>query len=1178
MNNFSFSLEQLGNLFPYYLRIDADEVILSFGNGIAQTCGVRAGDHFRDAFRLVCDPLNADEHTGPIPVSSPFIANALANPVVYIKGKFEPISDTQTRIFIGSPCYITNIEDIQHQYRLFKDSFGGATLTDAVGVNPQYESLDNFVAYFKSKEDDPNLFLDTHAEEEYAVTLSNAQGKIVWCNNSFLKLTGYPFSEVRGKRPREVVYGKRSVFIDRNFVDEMVKTGKPFYFENIGYTKKGREFWFGVTVYPVMDGRGEIVGRVHMLKDISFEKLREIEAEENRSLLQLSLEMAEVAPWSFDVISGVVTMSAQFSRLTGLEGEAADVPADRLQDIVLLDTGERFPQNILRSVSVDHPSFSFEAKIVVHGKLLHFAGRAVCNNWSAAGEPAKIIGMFRDVTAEREASRQLERQRRFYEQILDQIPADVVVFDRDHRYLFANPTAIRDQAVRKWLIGKNDFEYCAYRNKDVTLAEQRRQVFNEALALGRQLEWEEKMVSSSGETEHYLRRMSPVFNDDQELELVIGYGVNISERKRIEEQIRRNELQYRSIFDYSLALICTHDLNGIVLDVNNAAMNTLGYSRQQLVGAPLSAIIPKDKRKDFNDLYLNEVKEKGKAEGIMLATNSEGKKVYLLYQNFLVTNENNEPYVIGFSQDITPRIEAERALKKSEEKYRNIIAYMNLGLIELDTEGRVIYANNSFCEMSGYEAPEINGVRAAELFAKDEGFDGIESVLQFGETRQSNVQEIKVKNRRGDVRWWLTSGAPSHEERGIAIGSIVIFLDITANKTLELELRQAKADAELSASAKETFLANISHEIRTPLNAILGIGQLLAKTEVDSQQSFYVKTIQNAAKNLFVIINDLLDFSKMEAGMLNLEHIGFKMTDVINNAILIVKYKCEEKGLQITYVPQPNLAPVLIGDPYRINQILLNFLTNAVKFTDQGGITVACRVLEDEPGFQKLQLVVADTGIGMSEEYLANVFEKFSQEDKSITRKYGGTGLGMSISKQLIERMGGTISIFSKKNEGTTISFTLTLKKGTPADIDADEQEADEAPTLTGRKILLAEDYEINRLLINKILTHYGADVVEAENGEEALLKFGEGSFDVVLMDVQMPVKDGIETTRELRKVNSTIPIIAITANAFKSEEERCLNAGMNDYISKPFTEEKLVNIVVRWLSNGNRQTASVLP
>ena len=374
--------------------------------------------------------------------------------------------------------------------------------------------------------------------------------------------------------------------------------------------------------------------------------------------------------------------------------------------------------------------------------------------------------------------------------------------------------------------------------------------------------------------------------------------------------------------------------------------------------------------------------------------------------------------------------------------------------------------------------------------------------------------------------------------------------------------------AEDTAKTKEIFLANMSHEIRTPMNAILGLGKQLLKTELSTYQRSFLESITTAADNLLVIINDILDFSKIESGKLDLEAIDFNLPAVLTQLRNMLSNKIEEKGLKCEMYLDRAISPVLKGDPHRINQILLNLLSNSIKFTDQGSISLSCSLIESHADRQVIELTVADTGIGVDKKYLKKIFQKFSQESVNIARKYGGTGLGMAITKQLVDLMDGKISIESEKNQGTKVSIRLTLPVG-------HQQEKAEKPKplishqrLKGKKILLVEDNKLNRLVAKTILAHFGILVTEAVNGEIAVEILRKETFDLVLMDMQMPVMDGIDATMMIRKeISTTLPIIALTAHALKSEELRCREAGMNDFIAKPFEEDKLINVLSMFLS-----------
>ena len=392
---------------------------------------------------------------------------------------------------------------------------------------------------------------------------------------------------------------------------------------------------------------------------------------------------------------------------------------------------------------------------------------------------------------------------------------------------------------------------------------------------------------------------------------------------------------------------------------------------------------------------------------------------------------------------------------------------------------------------------------------------------------------------------------------------------LARRKQMEADLIEAREQAEQFARSKDNFLANMSHEIRTPMNAVLGMAGQLAKTKLDDKQRFYLDTIYSASENLLVILNDILDLTKIKAGKLALEKIGFQPSDVISRALQVMMHKAEEKGLLLRIgFCDPGLSKVLIGDPYRLNQLLLNLLSNAIKFTTIGTVDLTCKVLDDTDATQKIAILVTDTGMGMDESFIANLFEKFTQEYDSVTRRYGGTGLGMSICKELITLMGGEIQVTSKKGVGTTVQLFIELEKGSESDLSNRDIGPVDAGILKNKRVLVVDDNDMNRLVATTILDNYGMIIFEAANGQEAVDFIRDQTVDIVLMDIQMPVMSGLEASILIRReINTGLPIIALTANAIRGENDKCLAAGMNDYLSKPFEEGTLIKMISGWIT-----------
>jgi PAS domain S-box-containing protein len=512
---------------------------------------------------------------------------------------------------------------------------------------------------------------------------------------------------------------------------------------------------------------------------------------------------------------------------------------------------------------------------------------------------------------------------------------------------------------------------------------------------------------------------------------------------------------------------------------------------------------------------------------------------------------------------------AEDRYYQNELKRLSLVASANEnGVAFCHPDGAVFWINEGFSRLTGYTTAEMKGKTPVELC---KGPLSNRTVLRgmvddFMNGRNFDVEVIHYR-KDGSWFWGRAKGQAIFDDEGATLVQyFAIIEDITERKNVEAALIEARKSAEESSQAKEIFLANMSHEIRTPMNAILGMSRQLQKTELVPKQRRYLDTIHAAAENLLVIINDILDISKIEAGKLTLEKIGFRMRDVLTRVERVMLHKAEEKGLRLSFSIEDTVCPFLLGDPYRLNQVLLNLVSNAIKFTEQGSVSIACFATENKDGRQAISLTVTDTGIGMESAFTQHLFQKFLQEDKTVARKYGGTGLGMSISKQLVELMEGDIAVHSEKGEGTVILLSISFEVGHESDLPVKETPAD-ASILKGKKILLVEDNEMNRLLAGTVLNNYGAVVAEAINGLEAVEAIRSHSYDLILMDVQMPVMDGREATRVIRRdLDQQIPIIALTANAIKGEMEICIGAGMNDYVSKPFEEDHLIKIICHWL------------
>jgi len=437
--------------------------------------------------------------------------------------------------------------------------------------------------------------------------------------------------------------------------------------------------------------------------------------------------------------------------------------------------------------------------------------------------------------------------------------------------------------------------------------------------------------------------------------------------------------------------------------------------------------------------------------------------------------------------------------------------------------------------------------------------------LNISQTKKDESYEEEINLPGKETDWQLRKMRPVFDEKGEIKFILAYGINIKERKKAELAQQHAFEVVEKSAKAKEEFVAVMSHEIRTPMNAIIGVSRLLAKTSLDEKQSKFLDAILTASGNLIVIVNDILDFSKIEAGKLRMEQAGFSFQEVIEYAKAVTAHQAAEKGLALEFNIEKDVADIFIGDVYRINQVIVNLLNNAIKFTHKGKVSTNIRLEQNEDDSQQLCICVKDQGIGMTETFMQQMFTMYSQEE-GITRKYGGTGLGLKITSQLVELMNGKIEVESEKDKGSCIKVKLNLPKGSLKDIPSSTHVRFPENALHGKRILIAEDNSLNVLVVSTVLQSYGATVQVAENGQEAVDALRKHlNVHAVLMDVEMPVMDGIEATKIIRnEISKSLPIIALTANVMPEDRQKLLDAKMNDLISKPFAEADLIGILLK--------------
>jgi PAS domain S-box-containing protein len=551
-------------------------------------------------------------------------------------------------------------------------------------------------------------------------------------------------------------------------------------------------------------------------------------------------------------------------------------------------------------------------------------------------------------------------------------------------------------------------------------------------------------------------------------------------------------------------------------------------------------------------------------------------KYHIRHLQPVLDEKEQVKFCIAYSIDISDQKRAEEYIQLSEKKYRDLFNYSQAWICTHDLHGKLLSVNPAASLALDYAAGEMVGRQLVEFIPKEDhalyNLNYLQPILRHGKSEGV----FRIQGKTGKIIYLLYQNYKM-DVPGIEPYVIGFAQDISDRIKVERELRTAKKITEDAARAKEVFLANMSHEIRTPMNGVLGIAGLLAKTKLDGQQQNYLRLIQESANNLLLLVNDVLDLEKIILGKLQFEHLVFSLADRIELCLQSFIYKAEEKGIGLVYENLVEEDLVILGDPYRLSQVMNNLINNAIKFTETGAVTIETKLIQKTSNEVRIAFCVRDTGIGITESQMGLIFEPFMQAHVAITRTHGGTGLGLSICRELITMMGGELKVESVSGKGSSFSFELPFAISSSKPNQSTVAQDLSYQSLGNRYVLVAEDVELNQYLVRHIMESWGFTVDVVNNGREAVEKIQDNNYDLVLMDIQMPEMDGMEATRAIRQlsdpVKAAIPIVALTANALKGDSEKYLAAGMNDFLPKPFNELKLFQVISNNLKSSAKET-----
>lgn len=777
-------------------------------------------------------------------------------------------------------------------------------------------------------------------------------------------------------------------------------------------------------------------------------------------------------------------------------------------------------------------------------------------------EVVGIYGIAKDVTDILEVQRELKEAQEKYQVLADHAQDLITTCATDGELLYVSPSVYTLLGYKPdEVIGKSFKDYCYPGDYPDPM---------DLFKIGNGCKM--RVLHKKG---HYIwmeTLAKPVAGEHGKSVQIVSISRDITQHKDAERRLRESRQRYRSLFEHNPAAVYSLNLEGKYSAVNSKLVQMLDIPRNKLIGQSFLSNLDKCEVQ-YGKHYFDMVKQGEPQYYETRIVNSSGRKIEVSVTNVPIIVDKEMVGVYGIVSDITERKEYTERIQELSKQHELILNTVTEGIFGLDADGITMFMNPAAASMFGYEAKEFIGKNSHPIIHHTRA-DG--SHLPQEECPiHMTVLDGQIRSIKEDVFWRKDGSSFLVQyqvtpiiEQGQIQGAVVVFNDVTG----EREIVRAKETAELAAQAKSEFLSMVSHEIRTPMNGIVGMTELLIGTDLSEEQREYAEIIRDSGDALLNILNDILDFSKLESGKMALAYEPFALRKMLEQVAELFKPRADEKHLEIRYRLNPSIPEFMVGDAIRIRQILVNLVGNALKFTDQGSIEVAVDIIKGrKPEDSVLDFAVQDTGIGIPADKLDQLFQSFSQLHPVINRKYGGTGLGLVISKRLVEIMGGSISVESTEGEGSTFRFAVPA-----ASVDASaEQTASQfhhdrtrQSDKVAMRILVAEDHPVNRKILREYLEKLGYHADVCTNGVEAIDAISQNAYDIVLMDIHMPVMDGLKATDLLHRLipqDRIPPIIAVTANAKREDKEACLEMGMRDFISKPVMLSELKRVLQQW-------------
>ncbi|MFV8356384.1 PAS domain S-box protein [Flavobacterium sp. XS1P32] len=990
-------------------------------------------------------------------------------------------------------------------------------------------------------------------------------------NKLFCEIIGKSESEILGKKLFDAFPETATQGLDK-ILSDIFSTGIPFKGNEfpVRFLKDGNEFkgYFDFIYHPIFDYNKNVSGVINVAIDVTDKVLARKKIEESDKRYNLMLKHSS---FTFAVLKGKdLIIDLANDRIKEVWGIGNDIEGKSLLDLMPDLKNTSFPALLdeVRATGIPFHGNEVQSPKSLHGDLREeYFFNFVFQPYLEADETISGITIIgNDVTEQVYAKRKIEESEQRLRLMADLMPAKINNASVDGSVTYFN---------KHWLDFSGytfeelrDFGYHQIMHPDEVEEFQER--FQKAAETGTDLVMEMRFKNKQGDYVWHLNIASPIKDKNGIHEMWIGVTTEIHEQKTVAEKIKASEERFRLLVMLAPVAICVLRGEDFIFETLNQEMaNLLDIKIEDSLGKPLFDVITEVKDQVYKQL-LDDVYRTGNrfvspelSLTIHRKSMMEDVFVKFVYEP-LREADGTISGVMVLSDEITDQVNARKAIEVSEKMFRVLTNNMPQKITNADAEGNIKFFNQQWLEDTGLTFDELVAGGWVKTIHPDDLEPMVNSWKHSVATGDVFDVECRIKNKEGAYRWHLSRSVSVKDETGKIIMWVGSKTDIHELKEAKSKAEAATHLAEEAMQGKQQFLSNMSHEIRTPMNAIIGFTNVLLKSKLDKTQEEYLTAIKVSGDALLVLINDILDLAKVDAGRMTFEKIPFNLATSLSAMLLLFDIKIKEKNLELVEQLDTAIPEIILGDPTRLRQIILNLVSNAVKFTEVGKITMGVALLKQDSEEVTLEFKVTDTGIGIHKNKLEHIFDDFGQATYENSRLYGGTGLGLSIVRKLTEQQGGTIHVESELGKGSVFSFELSFAKTNQKIKHQTERVYNKQAEIINLKVLVAEDMPLNQLLIKIILADFGFEVEIAENGKIAIEKLQQKKYDLVLMDLQMPEMNGFEATTYVRNtMNSNIPIIALTADVTTIDADKARAVGMNDYISKPIDEQLLYSKII---------------